>query len=195
MANNLSDKNILEAIISTDKIRSDQALKQVYRTFFSTIESYILANSGNTEHAADIFQEAVVVWYNLVKSGKFRLDSSIKTFLYSVAKNLWLKQLRKKRQNSSQIMAVETSAEFEMNEYGEHKISVTQLLKITLNELGDGCQKVLVGFYFDKLSMNGIMKSTGLSSEQAARNKKYKCMLQLMKIFESKGITKEIVFG
>ena len=54
----------------------------------------------------------------------------------------------------------------------------TQIVEV-LGALGESCKKILIDtIYYDK-SMRDIVKEGVYSSEQIARNKKYKCMQRL----------------
>jgi len=46
----------------------------------------IINNNGDEDDAKDIYQEAIIVLYNKIKSGKFELSSKLKTYIYSVCR-------------------------------------------------------------------------------------------------------------
>jgi RNA polymerase sigma factor (sigma-70 family) len=62
------------------------------------LENYVLNNNGSRDDAADVIQETIVAFIEIVEQGKFRGDSSIKSFLFAITRNVWLTELRKKRQ-------------------------------------------------------------------------------------------------
>jgi DNA-directed RNA polymerase specialized sigma24 family protein len=65
---------------------SENILKRVYVAYFPMVLQLIINNNGTADDAKDIYQEAIIVLYNKVKSGKFELSSKLKTFLYSVCR-------------------------------------------------------------------------------------------------------------
>lgn len=190
MSRNWTTTEIIDAVKSNDKEQSDLALKHVYKAHFGSIRSYILSNSGTEEDAADVFQDALIVWYDMVRSEKFRTQSTIKTFLYAVARNIWLKQLRNtpKKETMSINMEPTISKSIENDVQGE--LTSLRLLNEVMKDLGDSCRELLISFYFKKASMKDIMTKFGLSSERSAKTKKYRCMQKLIKLFETRGITK-----
>lgn len=190
---NCKDEDLIAAVRSLNNANSDSAIKHIYKTNYSSVKNHILKNSGTEMDAADIFQDTIVVWYNAVRSGDFKGDSSIKTFLFAVSKNLWLKELRKKSKNFN-IKESEGYESHQIPEPLKNSIDHYRILKETMNKLSQECKNLLIDFYFNKHSMNKIMTTFGLSSEQVAKNKKYKCMQNLMKIFKVKGITKNQIF-
>ena len=74
----------------------DKALRFMYREYYTLLENYITNNNGSKDDAADIIQETMVAFIEIVEQEKFRGDASVKSFLYSIARNLWLTELRKR---------------------------------------------------------------------------------------------------
>src|SRR5918993_714020 len=123
---------------------TEAAIRLLYREHFELLSRYILNNSGNEQDAEDIFQEVIVAFINLVQAGKFRGESSIRTFLFSLNKNIWLNELKRKgramireekyeKQNEQQ----EVTADIAM-EMGQTK---ADLMKV-IEELGENCKKI-----------------------------------------------------
>jgi RNA polymerase sigma factor (sigma-70 family) len=183
MERSYSDKELIDRIQSGTKQVHDEALKYLYKAYYPFIRIYVVKNSGGNEDAADIFQEAIVVLYNKIREKTFRGDSNIKTFLYSVARNLWLKELRKHPVKISGITDIEEFTNFEQIESisseTEEKENIVRKL---INELGNRCKEILIDYYYTKLSMKEIMLKLGLGSEQATKNKKYRCMQRLIEL-------------
>ena len=78
-----------------DGLRTDNdvALSALYKKYFNVVLKYVLNNSGTEEEAQDIYQETVIVLYNNARKPDFTLNCAMQTYIYSVAKRLWLKQL------------------------------------------------------------------------------------------------------
>ena len=45
-----------------------------------------------------------------------------------------------------------------------------------MEQLGEGCRKVLVSYYYKRMRMREIAENMGYSSEQVAKNRKSDCM-------------------
>ena len=56
-----------------------------------------------------------------------------------------------------------------------------------MNELSDDCRDVLTEFYFNKRSMAELMEMFNVNSIQAAKNKKWRCLNCLARMFREKG--------
>lgn len=66
-------------------------------------------------------------------------------------------------------------------------------LAAMLDQIGQGCKKLLVLYYYDELPMKDVAEQLSFSSEQVARNKKYKCMKELADLLaENPALAKEI---
>ncbi|WP_431215415.1 hypothetical protein ACQ86N_12370 [Puia sp. P3] len=50
----------------------DEAVRFIYKTYFRMCSSVVIKGSGNHQDAEDIFQEAVVSFIEMVRSGRFR---------------------------------------------------------------------------------------------------------------------------
>ena len=79
------------------KTGDNASFQLLYKFYFPSVASYVKQNMGNTEDAEDIFQEAILVLLQKVRQPDFILTSALKTYLYAIAKNLWLKRLRKNK--------------------------------------------------------------------------------------------------
>ena len=82
--------------ILLDKLRQEEndSYSLLYKKYFPSIANYIEQNSGNDQDAEDIFQESIIILLGKVRQSDFNLTSSLKTYLFSIAKNLWLKKIK-----------------------------------------------------------------------------------------------------
>ncbi len=178
----LSDK---EAFIGIQKGDS-QVLAKLYKMYYPRIATMVKSNSGSEDDARDLFQDAMMVLFSKSKNPDFELRSALYTFLYSVARNLWLKKLRNiKGQGITIRDDMELRDDSNENEQQELLLEARrQLFRKKFRDLGTGCQDIL------KLSMAGkkipeIVAKLNLSSELYARQKKFKCKSQLTKLVQN----------
>ena len=176
---NLADAELLEAIRRPDKL--DLAIRSVYRDHFDSLSWLVKNNSGSQQDAEDIFQEVVISFIELVQKDKFRGESSVKTFLYSLTKHTWLNELKKRGRSDARELKYEkarTQEDMDVNHLINER-EVKQQVMDVVGQLGDSCKKILVMFYYENLSMREIVEQTKYENEQVVRNKKYKCLKQL----------------
>ncbi|TNE81807.1 MAG: sigma-70 family RNA polymerase sigma factor [Bacteroidetes bacterium] len=153
-----------------------QALLQLYRDNFSAVRNHILKNNGKEEDAEDILQDAVVVVWQKVSHPEFELTSKLSTFLFAVAKNLWLKALNKnKRMEPMQDqLDYKVSSEFSHVEAADLNWVVHYM-----DRLGDTCKQLLQMFYFEERNMQEIAQSLNFANADTAKAKKYQCFKRL----------------
>jgi len=180
-----NDVQVLEALQNTHTI--NQALDRLYDAHYGMLEFFILQNSGTETDAQDTIQETMLVFVNMVHANKFREEASIKSMLYSINRNVWLSELRRRKNRSQRDMLFESEKEIEIADYSQELIKMEgyKMIMGLFEKLGKRCKAILTLFYFDNLSMEEIVKKEQFSSEQVLRNKKYKCMKALTSKVES----------
>src|ERR1700730_14158057 len=77
----------------------NKAILFLYQQYSESTCSFIMGYGGSRQDAEDVFQETVVSFIDVVKKGKYRMEASIKTFLVSVAKNIWLNEIKKRERS------------------------------------------------------------------------------------------------
>lgn len=180
--NHLTDQELVELLQSGEPALQDNAFRHLYRQFFKSVEHLVLQNNGDEEDAKDVFQDGLIVLFNNVKLKKFVLSSTLKTYLYSICRNIWLMKLRKvkketplKEQHEHLPLSENIFETLLTNER-------TQMLAQLVNQLDENCRRIIELFYFNKMKMDQIKEVFGLASVAVAKNKKSNCMKKLRKM-------------
>ena len=164
---------------------NNEVLNALYKKYYNIVLKFIVNNSGTQEAAQDIYQETIIVLYENVQKPGFELNCQLQTYIFSIAKRLWLKQLKK----SSKTFLFKEDGENELvdvsEEITEHLNKEVELEKLTqsLTELGEPCATLIKDFYVQKLSMDEIAEKFGYTNADNAKNQKYKCLQRLKKCF------------
>ncbi len=175
----MHEDTYLIALLKNDPV----GIQKIYDDFFPRIRSWVVKNSGSTNDAQDIFQDALVIIFKKAKTPDFRLTSSFYTFLYGVSWNLWLKQLRKK---SGKEVTLFTDQEFKDELDIENELIEQQKRKLfreKLDKLTERCQKIM-GLFFRGEKMEAIAVAMGFKNKNVAKHEKHKCQnafIQLVK--------------
>jgi RNA polymerase sigma factor (sigma-70 family) len=175
-----SDVELVENIRRPEKM--NDAIKFLYKEYYSLLENYIINNNGTKDDAADVVQETIIAFIEIVEANKFRGESSIKSFLFSITRNLWLTELRKRSSADNRNKIFEKAKDIVEQETVQHLIRREHFstIKQLFEKLGDKCKQLLMLVYYEDMSMNDIVKvMPDYQNEQVLRNKKYKCMKQL----------------
>lgn len=186
----LCDEEIVAALVGVNKNQQDIALGFLYRTNFPKVMNFIINNSGSEEQAKDVFQDAIVIFYKKIRTKEFQGLSTISTFLYGIAKNLWLQTLVKNQRYTAitEDFVVEPNESLEDQDYIE--ISNSSVLETLMGQIGERCKSLLITYYYENQSTEAIRKKLGMGSEQAVRNKIYRCMQVLRGICSQNKITR-----
>lgn len=156
------------------------------------ISNHIFKNSGNKEDSEDILQETLVAfWQNARKPG-FELTAKLSTYLFSIAKNLWLTQLKKGKSMKGEKFI--TGNEHADNPELHSKMDYS-IVRNAMDKLGDKCRNILIMFYFDGFDMVTIAHANGLSGATVAKAKKYQCLKQLEEIIKEKYQASDFYFN
>jgi DNA-directed RNA polymerase specialized sigma24 family protein len=75
------------------KSRNEKILREYYKLYYGGIRHFVLKNSGNEEDARDLMQDLLLVLFQKVRSDSFKLTCSLGTYLFSVSRLLWFKEL------------------------------------------------------------------------------------------------------
>lgn len=176
-----SERSLLQGLARNDK----KAIETIYKENYNLVQALVVNNSGTSEDAKDIFQEAMIVLYEKVQSGSFELNCQIRTFVYSVSKRLWLKRLiQQNRFSISDGHEEVVSVDEEMDEH-ERRNTEFVMMEKAMNGLGEPCKSLLEAFYLQKKSMQEIAGNFGYTNSENAKNQKYKCLMRLKKLFFS----------
>ena len=174
------EKDILTGLAANDR----KAVETIYKSNFNSIQALIINNNGSSDDAKDIFQEALIVLYEKVRTEGFELNCQIKTFLYSVSRRLWLKRLQQQNRYTDpgdameQVVAVEEDLEMH-----EQRNAEFEMMDKAINHLGEPCKSLLEAYYIQKQTMQAIAARFGYTNADNAKTQKYKCLVRLKKLF------------
>jgi RNA polymerase sigma factor (sigma-70 family) len=171
------DTELIKEIIAG----STPALHSLYKAHFQAVYHYVFNNNGTEQEAKDVYQEAVIIFYEKITTESFTLSCSIGTYLFAVAKRLWLKRLTEKRKHIGSI------PEFDMDIPEEDLVSHTetdyQKMHQALQTIGNPCKNILEAYYINNQNMASIAEEFGYTNPDNAKNQKYKCLVRLKKLF------------
>jgi RNA polymerase sigma factor (sigma-70 family) len=167
-------------LLTNLKNEDNASFELLYKFHFDSIAAYIKQNFGSNQDAEDTFQETIIVLLQKVRQPNFVLTSSLKTYLFAIAKNLWLKKLR-----DNKFITVD----YFKNQHQQAEIFLFELqniptkeekLTLWLTKITQNCQRILKAIFFYKEPMASLMRRMGWNRHTAA-NQQYKCIQQIKK--------------
>ncbi|MFS8631606.1 MAG: sigma-70 family RNA polymerase sigma factor, partial [Bacillales bacterium] len=170
----MNEKELFERIRSGD----EKALEFLYKKYYRMMTKMVITNSGTEEEARDIYQDALIVFWQKATSGNLVMTSKISTYIYSICQNLWRKELDRKKRLSSETNDTPVSIDTDSAER-------EKIIARCINQLGETCKKVLMYYYFEEMSMQDIAEKLGFANTDTAKTKKYKCKKKLDELIKA----------
>lgn len=164
----MKDSEILEKLHAGD----EKVLEYLYKKYYRMMTRIVVTNNGTEYEAKDVYQDALIVFWQKAVSGNLVLTSKISTYLYSICLNLWRKELDRK----SKLKYEEKD---EVQYLDQDREERARIIRGCIAKLGETCQKVLTYYYFDGMSMSDIAEKLKFGSTDTAKTKKYKCKKRL----------------
>lgn len=179
----ISEEEIIHAFKNNDR----SFIRNLYAMHLPVISRYVSHNNGEADDAKDLIQQAMLIVFQKVRNNEFELTCSFKTYLYSICKNLWLKELRKKKVENKTSLDPDEMEEGELfieveNEY-DYSIQYF-LYRWHFHNLSSICRDLLK-MTLAKLSYDEIAERLNFTDGEIARKKKYRCKELLIKRIKS----------
>lgn len=165
-----------------------ELLRELFSNYYKDVYSYLYSLSHNAPLSEDLASE---VFLEVVKSiRKFRGESDIKTWLFSIARHKWFNYLRQKNQ---QAQTIALSEFYENNEQTIDETYQTKVLAERIYELlaaepertRNIVQMRLDGFSFYEISLKYDI------SESSARVIDFRAKAKIRKILKEEGFDNE----
>jgi RNA polymerase sigma factor (sigma-70 family) len=179
----MTDSELVHLVRTGDVAGLSFVYEKYRKEFIGWIRKF---SNCSLEDAKEYYQATTVILYENIMSDKVtELQSSLKTYLFGIGKNLTYQHHRKlKRQEkvrAEYMVEVELAADSRFALQTEHDLNLV-VRCVTL--IGEPCRQLLEFFYFSKKSMEEISSAMGYKNPETAKNQKYKCMERLRKLVE-----------
>jgi RNA polymerase sigma factor (sigma-70 family) len=175
----------VEEIIQGIKTQDNNVLQYIYKNHYSIVHNFIVTNSGSADDAKDIFQESIIVIYRKVKEKEhFLLNSSFKTFIYSIARNLWLKHLRTTKYEDRKIKDQQNFIELRDEPFKVKSDDLKMYLyQKYFKQLPEDCQNILK-LTVREIPQKEIAQAMNLKSEGYVKKRKHGCKEKLIEMIK-----------
>lgn len=164
-------------------------MERLYRDYRQALVAWAVQSYHCDEQIAiEVYQKAFTVMYMNVRSGRLtKLTSSLKTYIFSVARNLFRESFRNKNgqhipldeTNSNILLPDHLDNSFFESEQQAHKREVVRQL---LDQIGDPCRKLLRMLFIDGFKPKEVLAEMGYSDDRVARKRKSLCLKQMREI-------------
>jgi len=173
-----------EALIDGLRKRKKSYIEYIYLEFTPLVAHHVCQNSGHTSDVDDLVQEAMLILYQRSMSQTFKLECSLKTYFFSICKNLWLQQLARKYrllyQADSEVNEPHSTYRSDNPDRLEEEAVKHRLLYKSMLALPKDCQHLLE-LYFLEIPYKEIARMLKLKDEIIVKTRKYACKNLLRK--------------
>ncbi len=174
----MEDQQLIEDL----KQNKLKALDRVYLTYKEEFFLFARTFSISEEDISDVYQEAVISFYENIQRGKLnQLTSSLKTYLFAIGKFKIYKQIKTNKLSYQDDLTIHSYEEIRTFEVEVSK-NRQQVLKEAFNDLGNKCKAVLELFYYEGLTLDEIQKFLKYSSKDVLKSQKSRCLKQLKEL-------------
>jgi DNA-directed RNA polymerase specialized sigma24 family protein len=173
---------IMSQTINTKQSR-EQLFTVLYKKAFPATARYVAKMGGSFEQAKDVFQDALIIYYEKVLTGNLALQTTEKAYITGIAKHLWLKTYNANADN----IPLSASNAAEQPDDAETQYATGKLMHY-LQTAGQKCMDMLKAFYYDKLPVTQITEQFGYSGVRSATVQKYKCLEKVRETIKQKAL-------
>ena len=166
---------------------SEELFIRLYLQAFPLTAAYVHKTGGTEEEAKDVFQDALVVYYEKVVCGQVALRYSEKSYLFGVVKNLW-KHQRAVQSRYTSVFCRQDNGLPDIPDSVYTEVSAPGLLQL-LSTAGRRCMELLRAAYYENLSAGALAERFGYRSTHSATVQKYKCLEKVKETVKEKSLT------
>lgn len=180
----MHEEELVRQLMSKTPDTRRNSWDHLYKSIYPMIREMVLKNSGTEDDVVDVLHDGLVTLFCNLREGTYRNESKITTYLFGICRNLWHQEHRRKQR---QVVA-EHEAILELRQDWNQMLNI-EVVSLLMRELGEDCKRILTEYYFNNRSMSELKDIFNVNSVQAAKNKKWRCMNYLVKLFKEKGVT------
>lgn len=188
----MSPPDLAAALLSTDTARRNQAFKQLYISpvVNGKIRDWAKMYNLRDKTPDDVLQEGIILLDEMVRTGRFRGESKVETFLLGICKNLIRDSVKKVNRivfkdnlpETTPLSEDELADHLELSELTEAEQRRDRALQETLGQLTEKCQEALRLYYFEQKSMIEVAEARNLANAEQAKKAVHRCRESLREL-------------
>ena len=176
------------SVASRSTFQRERLFIDLYETAFPMVARFVSNRRGSLQHAKDIFQDALVIFYEKVSKEKFEIVSH-EAYVLGIAKHLWMRTFK---EDSKNIFLDELESAIVLpDDYFKKPAYSESLMSNFLMTAGRKCMELLTAFYYHNYSMKEITEAFGYGSERSATVQKFKCLEKVRDVVKEKSMDYE----
>lgn len=182
------------------------AIEVVFKRYYASFLGWLQKTYRcSRKQGIDVYCRAILVFREKTWAGAFNdyKEVHLKTLIFSIGKNVYREELRKEQRHAAihtysedpdnvfSDAQADLSTEYYEQFFKESTNEVTLRLKKALEEIGEGCKKILMMRIVYGCSMNEIAEEMSFKNTDSAKTQKNKCLKKLKEILNIAEIRRE----
>ena len=177
----------MEMTIAPEAIDRVALFEALYESTFPAVARFVSARNGSFQDAKDIFQDALVIFYEKTAEDKFEISVSDEAYILGIVKHLWI---RKNAFDKKKVSLNKMELLITIPDDFYQEVKSAKLVNL-LERAGKKCMELLSAFYYNKVSMADLSSTFGFSSERSATVQKFKCLEKVRDMLKEKSLNYE----
>lgn len=182
----MTDKVLFELLKNDPKAGTEQ----VYATYRVNFINWGKGKFGlDIPTLEDTFQDAILVMFEKIRSGELvNLTCTIKTFIFSVGRNLILNRFRVKERspidgstNEEKFMFAYQLSDTDFNSDRWTVREPKDILEELIEAMDDKCKKLLRLYYYRNFAQAAIANDMGYKDQNTVKSLRFRCLEKLRK--------------
>ncbi len=179
MSNN-STNEIIQQIRSGDTTALEQLYSHLNEPFVIWMYQKYQCKEAD---ALDIYQESILVMYRNILSGQLtKFNSSIKTYLYAIAKNIWFVKQKKINHGKNYQNTLINKSEVDISQNPQHQLESNNLhavVKQYINSLEEPCKSLLTLSLVYEKNTDEMLRHFNYKNKHVLYTQKNRCLKKL----------------
>jgi len=170
--------------IQNPQVRRELLFTKLYLEAFPKVAVFIGKRGGTLEVAKDLFQEALIIYYEQVVLEDKLLRQNATAYLLGTVRHLWYQH-----QNGDSLLQPLDGMDQNLAEDYPTPASAKLKLIQVLETAGKKCMDLLRAFYYEQAPLDEIAEQFGFSTVRSATVQKYKCLEKVRTQVKEKELT------
>ena len=160
-------------------------MRLLYDTLYPKIRSFIYKNRGTDTDTEEVFHNALFQLIARANVQHIQINTSFEAYFFTICKNLWYKELNKRKKEVRNEGVFELKDEVEANYHVESILYQDRydLFEELFLKLSDNCQKLLKD-YFDNVPYDAIIQKFSYATKNVAFQRIFKCKKRLTELIK-----------
>lgn len=181
----MDSKGVIEGLKKGD----EQFLRTFYYEHRDNFLQYAQKFPLEMHDKVEVYQDAILaIQAHAIKGNLDQIKSTIKTYLFSIAKFKIYDKLKKRNALKFEEFkeVYQDQFAFEETPFEGAVISLRQkLMQQAFSKLGNKCQELLTLYYYRGLSIKEIGESMSYNNENVVKSKKSQCLKKIKELIKS----------